>query len=79
VPRVNRSTPSNVFALLAAALGVVGIITRPFLFVPVGLVCLLLAAKLSADRRFTGLAAAFLALCAVAGAAIAAGFTKPLY
>ena len=76
---MSRSTSANVLAILSAALGVVGIITRPFLFVPIGLVFLLVAAKLSQERRVTGMAAAFLALCALAGAAVAAGFTKPLY
>jgi hypothetical protein len=35
--------------------------------------------KLTADRRWTTPAAAIIALGGLAGTAIAAGFTKPLY
>jgi hypothetical protein len=76
---VNRDSISSVLSVAAAALGIVAIITRPFLFAPIGLLCLLVAAKLSADRRFTVPAAGILALGAMAGAAVAVGFTKPLY
>jgi hypothetical protein len=76
---VNRDSISSVLAVAAAALGIVAIVTRPFLFAPIGLLCLLVAAKLSADRWFTVPAAGVLALGALAGAAVAVGFTKPLY
>jgi hypothetical protein len=76
---VNRESISSALALAAAALGIVSIITRPFLFAPIGLLCLLAAAKLSANRRFTLPAAGILALGALAGAAVAVGFTQPLY
>jgi len=58
---------------------IVAIATRPFLFAPIGLLCLLVSAKLTAERRFTAPAAGVLALGALAGAAVAVGFTQPLY
>ena len=41
--------------------------------------CLLVSAKLTAERRITAPAAGVLALGALAGAAVAVGFTRPLY
>jgi hypothetical protein len=76
---VKRETISSALAVAAAALGIVSIVTRPFLFAPIGLLCLLVAAKLTADRRFTTPATAILALGALAGTAVAVGFTQPLY
>ena len=76
---MNRESISIAFSLLAGAAGIVSIVTRPFLFAPIGLLCLLVAAKLTRDRRFTAPAAAVLVLGALAGAAVAVGFTKPLY
>jgi hypothetical protein len=76
---VKSDSVSAGLSFLAAALGVVAIVTRPFLFAPIGLLCLLVAAKLTADRRYTAPAAAILAVGAIAGAAVAAGFTNPLY
>ena len=76
---MRRDTISSALSIVAAVLGIVGIVTRPFLFVPIGLLLLLVAAKLTADRRFTAPAAGILALGALAGAAIAVGFTQPLY
>ena len=76
---MKRDTISSSLAVAAAALGIVSIVTRPFLFVPIGLLCLLVAAKLTADRRFTAPATAILALGALAGTAVAVGFTQPLY
>jgi hypothetical protein len=68
-----------VLAVAATVFGIVAIVTRPFLFAPIGVICLFAAAKLTADRRVTAPAMAVLALGALAGAAIAVGFTKPLY
>jgi hypothetical protein len=76
---VNRASISTALAALAALAGIVAIITRPFLFAPIGLLCLLVASKLTSERRFTAPAAGLLALGALAGAAIAVGFTNPLY
>jgi hypothetical protein len=76
---VNRETWSSVFSVIAAAAGIAAIITRPFLCAPIGLLCLLVAAKLSANRKLTAPAAAVLVVGALAGAAVAVGFTKPLY
>jgi len=76
---VNRELVSKVLAAAAATLGIVAIATRPFLFAPIGLLCLLVSAKLTAERRITAPAAGVLALGALAGAAVAVGFTRPLY
>jgi hypothetical protein len=76
---VSRDTVGVVLSVAAAAFGIVAIFTRPFLFAPIGLLCLFAAAKLTADRRFTGAATVILALGALTGAAIAVGFTRPLY
>jgi hypothetical protein len=79
VPVMNRQTAGTILAAVAAAAGIAAIITRPFLCAPIGLLCLLAAAKLTADRRFTAPATAILAVGALAGAAVAVGFMKPLY
>ena len=76
---MSRESVSTVLAVAAAALGIVAIVTRPFLFAPIGLLFLLVAAKLTSDRRFTAPATAILALGALAGTAVAVGFTQPLY
>ena len=76
---MERDTISSALAVAAAALGIVAIVTRPFLFVPIGLLCLLVATRLTADRRFTVPAAGILALGALAGTAVEVGFTQPLY
>ena len=76
---MNREAASSAFAAVAAAAGIVATVTRPFLCAPIGLLCLLVAAKLTANRRFTAPATAILALGALTGAAVAVGFTKPLY
>ena len=76
---MNRELVSKILAAAAATLGIVAIATRPFLFAPIGLLCLLVSAKLTAERRITAPAAGVLALGALAGAAVAVGFTRPLY
>ena len=76
---VNRESASTAFSVVAAAAGIAAIVTRPFLCAPIGLLCLLVAAKLSANRKLTAPATAVLAIGALAGAAVAVGFTKPLY
>jgi hypothetical protein len=76
---VKRDSWGSVVAGLSAACGITSIITRPLLFGPIGLLLLLTSVKLTADRRWTAPAAAIIALGGLAGTAIAAGFTKPLY
>jgi hypothetical protein len=76
---VNRATLSTVCAAGAAICGIVSIVSRPFLFGPIGLIFVLIGARESQSRRFTGPALVVLTLGALAGTAIAAGFTKPLY
>jgi len=65
--------------VLPAAFGVVAIVTRPFLFAPIGLALLLVVARMSRGTRLTTPAAFVLMLGAIAGAAIAAAYTNPLY
>ncbi len=76
---MTRDSASAALAVIAAVLGIVGIATRPFLFVPIGLALLLVASKLTPERRFTVPAAGILSLAAIAGAAIAVGWSQPLY
>jgi hypothetical protein len=76
---VKRDSVAAVIAALAAVSGIVAIVTRPFLFAPIGMLLLLVSVKLTADRRWTAPAAAIVALGGLTGAAIAVGFTKPLY
>jgi hypothetical protein len=76
---MKKEAVATALSAVAAAAGIVAIITRPFLFAPIGLLCLLVAAKLTADRRFTAPATAILVLGALAGCAVAVGFKNPLY
>ena len=76
---MKRETWGATVAVLAAAFGITSIVTRPFLFGPIGFLLLLVSVKLTANRRWTASAAAIVALGGFAGTAIAAGFTKPLY
>jgi len=79
VPLVKRETWASALAVLSGACGITSIVTRPFLFGPIGFLLLLVSVKLTADRRLTAPAAAIVALGGLAGIAIAVGFTKPLY
>ena len=76
---MKRDSWGTVLAGLSTACGITSIITRPLLFGPIGLLLLLASVKLTADRRWTTPAAAIVAIGGLAGTAIAAGFTKPLY
>jgi hypothetical protein len=76
---VQRERVARALAVAAAGLGIVTIVTRPFLFAPIAVLILLLTTKLTADRRLTGAAAAIVTAGAFAGATIAIWFTKPLY
>jgi hypothetical protein len=76
---MSRESASGFFSAVAAAAGIAAIVTRPFLCAPIGVLCLLVAAKLSANRKLTAPATAVLVLGGLAGAAVAVGFTKPLY
>jgi len=76
---VSRGARANLLAVAAAVCGIVSIVNRPFLFAPLGLLFLLVGARATSDRRFTGTAAVVLTLGALAGTAVAAAFTKPLY
>ena len=79
VPPVTRVTVTRILAALAVALAIAAVVTRPFLFTPFAMLLLFVNAKLSADRRLVGAVAAVVALCAVAGASIAVGWSQPLY
>ena len=74
-----RERWATVVAVLSAACGLASIITRPFLFGPIGFALLLTSARMTANRRWTAPAAAIVAIGGFAGTAIAVGFTKPLY
>ena len=76
---MKRDSWATVLAVVSGACGITSIITRPFLFGPIGLLLLLISVKLTANRRLTTPVAAIVALGGFAGAAIAVGFTKPLY
>ena len=76
---MKRETWASALAVVSAACGITSIVTRPFLFGPIGFLLLLVSVKLTANRRLTAPAAAIIALGGFAGAAIAVGFTKPLY
>ena len=76
---MKRETWASALAVLSGACGITSIVTRPFLFGPIGFLLLLVSVKLTANRRWTAPAAAIVALGGFAGTAIAVGFTKPLY
>jgi hypothetical protein len=76
---VKRDSVAVVLAGLAAVSGIVSIVTRPFLFAPIGMLLLLVSVRMTADRRWTAPAAAIVAFGGLAGAAIAAAFSHPLY
>ena len=76
---MKRETWASALAVVSGACGITSIITRPFLFGPIGMVLLLISVKLTANRRLTAPVAAIVALGGFAGTAIAVGFTKPLY
>jgi hypothetical protein len=73
------STVFTVLALIAAILAIVGLVTRPFLFEPIAVICILIAARQSESRRYTGPVVALITVCFIAGAAIAAATNNPLY
>jgi hypothetical protein len=75
----SRETLWNGLALVAVALAIVGVITRPFLFEPLAGLCLLVSAKGTASRRFTGPGIAVITVCAVLGAGIAVAYSRALY
>lgn len=73
------STLSTVLVAIAAALAIVGVVTRPFLFEPIAVICVLIAARQSSNRRFAGPVVALITICFVVGAGIAAATSNPLY
>lgn len=75
----SRETLWNGLTVVAVALAVVGVITRPFLFEPLAALCLLVSAKGTASRRFTGPGIAVITVCAVLGASLAVAFSHALY
>jgi len=69
----------TVLVAIAAILAVVGVVTRPFLFEPIAVICLLIATRQTQSRRLTTPAMLFITVCFVVGAAIAAATSNPLY
>ena len=76
---MNRAGIAKLLAVAAGVCGIVAIVTRPFIFAPLGLIFLLISAKELSDRRYTGVAAVVLVIGSLAGTAVAAAYTKPLY
>jgi hypothetical protein len=66
-------------AALGFGLALVGVAVRPFLFATSGALLFLIGSKMMASPRFTRPGAIVVALCAFAGAAIAAAFKHALY
>lgn len=69
----------NGVAILAIVLAIVGVVTRPFLFVPIAAILMLIASKQTASDRLTRSGIVLIVLCAMAGASIAAAFSHALY
>jgi uncharacterized membrane protein YoaK (UPF0700 family) len=76
----NSGSTINLLLLgIAVVLSVVGVITRPFLFEPLAVICLLVSARSTQSRRYTGPVVALITVCFILGAAIAASGSHPLY
>ena len=73
------STVNLALLVVAAVLAVIGVITRPFLFEPLAVICVLISARSTKSRRFTGPVVALITVCFIVGAAIAASGSHPLY
>ena len=73
------STIYLVLVAVAALLGIVGVITRPFLFEPIAVLCIAVAARQIPSSRYTMPVAFLIAVCFFVGAAIAASGSHPLY
>jgi hypothetical protein len=73
------STVNLVLLGLSAVLAVVGVITRPFLFEPLAVILLLVSARSTQSRRYTGPVVALITVCFILGAALAASGSHPLY
>jgi len=69
----------NGVAILAIVLAVIGVVMRPFLFVPIAAILMLLAAKQTANQRLTRPGIVLITICAVVGAGIAAAYSHALY
>ena len=80
VPRPVRSgPPAQGVAVLAIAVAILGVVTRPFLFEPIAAILLLVASKQTEDRRLTFPGIVLITICAVLGAALAAVGGHALY
>jgi hypothetical protein len=73
------STVNLVLLGIAVVLAIVGVVTRPFLFEPLAVICLLVSARSTKSRRFTGPVVALITVCFILGAALAASGSHPLY
>ena len=73
------STLGMVMVAIAGVLAIVGLVTRPFLFEPIAALCILIAARQTATRRFTFPIALLITVCFITGAGIAAATSNPLY
>jgi hypothetical protein len=66
-------------AIVAIVISLVGVFTRPFLFVPIGAILMLIATKQTTSQRITRPGIIVISICAVVGASIAAATSHALY
>jgi uncharacterized membrane protein len=66
-------------AAFAIVLALVGAFFRPFIFIPLGAILILIASKQSSNQRITLPGVVVISVCAVFGAAWAALSGDPLY
>jgi hypothetical protein len=79
----SESRPDKPFwtgvAIAGIVLGIIGVFNRPFLFVPIGAILMLIAAKQTASQRITRPGIILISICGVVGAGIAASYSHALY
>jgi hypothetical protein len=70
---------SKVLAGIALVLALVSLAYKPFLFIPMAVILILTASRISDDRRTNGLISFTISVCFVVGAAIAVIYRRALY
>jgi hypothetical protein len=80
VTNAARSAPVwSVLMIASLACAILGLFFRPFLFEPLAALLLLVAAKQTADPRYTRPLIILITVCAVLGASFAVVFNHALY
>ena len=69
----------NGVAVLGIVLAVIGVVIRPFLFIPIAAILMLIASKQTANQRLTRPGIVLITICAVLGAALASAYSHALY